>query len=116
MKRPGDQKRAFTAATVEFALEVARRGAGLLVVGDDSSRQFPVALTPYRQRQGTGMKVNLLVNYGWQWDLDGMATGSLRSRDISRVDLIVRWGGGRRTLADPLLTRGVQPQSRARER
>lgn len=96
VKRPGDQKRAFTSATVDFALEVARRGAALLVVGDERSRQFPVALRAYRQRRGTGIKVNLLVNYGWQWDLDGLATGGLRSRDISRLDLIVRWGGGRR--------------------
>jgi undecaprenyl diphosphate synthase len=53
------------------------------------------------------MKVNFLVNYDWNWDLNY----SLRSRDsesdynitqgiassgISRIDLILRWGGGRR--------------------
>jgi hypothetical protein len=26
-------------------------------------------LAPFRVRQGKGIKVNLLVNYGWQWDL-----------------------------------------------
>ncbi len=40
--------------------------------------------------------MNLLVNYDWQWDLDGLRTGELRSDDVSRLDLIVRWGGGRR--------------------
>jgi len=95
-KRPSAQKRAFTDATVEFALEIARRGAALLVVGDERSRLFPQALRPFRRRQGAGMKVNLLVNYGWEWDLAGMKNGGLRSREVSRVDLIVRWGGGRR--------------------
>ncbi|MGA8147392.1 MAG: hypothetical protein WB870_07445 [Gallionellaceae bacterium] len=42
------------------------------------------------------MKVNLLVNYGWQWDLAGLKNGGLRSDEVSRLDLIVRWGGGRR--------------------
>lgn len=42
------------------------------------------------------MKVNLLVNYGWEWDLDGLENGGLRSDEVSRLDLIVCWGGGRR--------------------
>jgi undecaprenyl diphosphate synthase len=95
-RRPQAQKLAFTDAAVSFAYEVARRDVGLLVVGDETSAQFPQALKPYRKRQGTGMKVNLLVNYGWEWDLDGLKTGALRSSDVSRLDLIVRWGGGRR--------------------
>jgi undecaprenyl diphosphate synthase len=68
----------------------------LLVVGDEASKQFPVELAAFRTRQGDGMKVNLLVNYGWEWDLDGLKEGRLRSADVSRLDLIVRWGGGRR--------------------
>jgi undecaprenyl diphosphate synthase len=68
----------------------------LLVVGDDQSAQFPPALKPYTTRQGSGMKVNLLVNYGWEWDLNGLRDGALRSSEVSRMDLIVRWGGGRR--------------------
>jgi undecaprenyl diphosphate synthase len=95
-KRPAAQKQAFTEASVRFALDIARRGAAVLVVGDETSRQFPEALRPFRKRQGGGMKVNLLVNYGWEWDLQGLATGSLRSDEVSRLDLIVRWGGGRR--------------------
>ena len=42
------------------------------------------------------MKVNLLVNYGWKWDLTGLGEGMLRSHEVSRLDLIMRWGGGRR--------------------
>ena len=95
-KRPHSQKLAFTDASVAFALEIARRGAALLVVGDETSEQFPKVLEVFRQRRGTGMKVNLLINYGWEWDLDGLRNGGLRSNDVSRLDLIVRWGGGRR--------------------
>ena len=95
-KRPPSQKLAFTDASVAFALEIARRGAALLVVGDETSEQFPKVLEVFRQRRGTGMKVNLLINYGWEWDLDGLRNGGLRSTDVSRLDLIVRWGGGRR--------------------
>ena len=49
--------------------------------------------------------MNFLVNYGWEWDLAGLqAPGKsreqirqqLRTRDISRVDLVIRWGGMRR--------------------
>ena len=95
-KRPPTQKQAFSDACVAFALEIAHRGAALLVVGDESSTEFPTVLKEFRQRQGVGMKVNLLVNYGWEWDLAGLKSGCLRSDEVSRLDLIVRWGGGRR--------------------
>lgn len=95
-RRPSVQKESFQHACVEFAQQVAQLDVALLVVGDDQSAQFPPALKPYTTRQGSGMKVNLLVNYGWDWDLDGLRRGSLRSHEISRIDLIVRWGGGRR--------------------
>ena len=95
-KRRSIQREAFSAACVAFALEIARRGAALLIVGDETSKQFPKALTEFRHRQGDGMKVNLLVNYGWEWDLAGLGNGGLRSREVSRLDLIVRWGGARR--------------------
>lgn len=95
-KRPSVQKRAFQRASVAFALEVAARGGALLVMGDESSAQFPEELTRFRHRQGTGMRVNLLVNYGWEWDLAGLKSEAIRSHEISRLDLIVRWGGGRR--------------------
>ena len=95
-KRSSIQKQAFRDACVVFALEVARRGVALLVVGDETSTQFPEVLKAFRHRQGIGMKVNLLVNYGWEWDLAGLKNGGLRSGQVSRLDLIVRWGGGRR--------------------
>ena len=47
-KRPSIQKQAFSEATVAFALEIARRGAALLVVGDETSTQFPEELNNYR--------------------------------------------------------------------
>lgn len=95
-RRAAVQTAQFRAATVEFALEVERRGAALLALGDDTSRLFPEELKRFRRRQGDGVRVNLLVNYGWDWDLEGLRNGGLRSADVSRVDLIVRWGGGRR--------------------
>lgn len=95
-KRPSIHKLAFSHACVTFALEIARRGAALLVVGDETSAQFPQELKEFRHRRGAGMKVNLLVNYGWEWDLAGLKNGGLHSDHVSRLDLIVRWGGGRR--------------------
>jgi undecaprenyl diphosphate synthase len=95
-RRPTVQAQQFRAACVVFAQEIYRRGAALLVLGDERSTQFPVELAEFRTRQGKGIKVNFLVNYGWEWDLDGLKEGGLRSADVSRLDLIVRWGGGRR--------------------
>jgi undecaprenyl diphosphate synthase len=95
-KRPSRQVGAFRAACVEFALRAARSGAALMVVGRNESSQFPDELRPFLTRRGNGMKVNLLVNYHWEWDLAGLAEGRIRSHRIPRLDLIVRWGGGRR--------------------
>lgn len=96
LKRPSEQKEAFRAACVQFALQIQEKGAALMVVGDDQSEQFPPELRRFRQRTGSGIKVNFLVNYGWQWDLAGLREGEIRSKDVSRLDMIVRWGGGRR--------------------
>lgn len=95
-KRPTAQKLRFSQACVDFARQAAQQGAALLVVGNADSRQFPFRLKPYLTRTDGDIKVNLLANYGWEWDLEGMADGGLRSREVSRLDLIVRWGGGRR--------------------
>jgi len=95
-RRPAVQSQQFRAACVAFAREVTRRGASLLVLGDERSPQFPAELEEFRTRQGEGIKVNFLVNYDWQWDLAGLKEGALRSADVSQLDLIVRWGGGRR--------------------
>jgi len=78
-RRPTAQAEQFRSACVAFAQEISRRGAALLVLGDERSKQFPVELAAFRTRQGEGIKVNFLVNYGWEWDL--MA---LRKADYGR--------------------------------
>ena len=48
--------------------------------------------------------MNFLVNYGWEWDLSGTfehfeaenVKEAIFSHDISRIDLVIRWGGMRR--------------------
>lgn len=109
VNRPPQQVKAFRAACVEFGLQVAEAGAALLVVGDTESKVFPDALRPFTEKRSAGnLKVNLLVNYNWQWDLEAATTqktnGVTRSKlteaiasaDVSRVELVVRWGGRRR--------------------
>lgn len=99
-KRPAEQFQAFQKACVEAVDMLTREGADLLVIGDSSSKCFPKELLPYTTRtpvHGGGIRVNFLVNYGWKWDLSRMEKeGKLYSEDISRIDLIIRWGGMRR--------------------
>lgn len=108
-KRPKFQRLAFTKACIDAVDILSKENADLLVLGNTESDMFPKALLPFaikRQRFGTGgIKVNFLVNYGWQWDLKNYFSennrkidllGNIKSRDISRVDLIIRWGGRRR--------------------
>ncbi|MGE5630319.1 MAG: undecaprenyl diphosphate synthase family protein [Caulobacteraceae bacterium] len=112
-KRPSVQTKAFQKACIDAVMQLSGKDAELLVIGNSESAMFPKELLPYtkRVRFGIGLiKVNFLVNYSWNWDL-GYAmqrassncqeeTGNVLSRiassDISRVDLIVRWGGRRR--------------------
>lgn len=108
-KRPKVQRLAFTKACVDAVKLLAKENADLLVVGNTSSPMFPKELIPYTETrrcfgQG-GLKVNFLVNYDWKWDVgnilveDGYMKSPinlLKSKDISRVDLIIRWGGRRR--------------------
>lgn len=101
-KRPAIQRAAFTKACVEAVEELAREDAELLVLGNTASSMFPKELLPYTTRQtfGTGgMKINFLVNYSWEWDLglEQQKIGpNLKTIDVSRIDLIIRWGGCRR--------------------
>lgn len=107
-KRPPEQVFAFSKACVEAIRRIASEPVSLLVLGDQNSSVFPEELRPYTVRtdlNGGGMRVNFLANYGWEWDLAELnAPGSnrrqicseLRSHDISRVDLVIRWGGMRR--------------------
>ena len=115
-KRPKIQRLAFTKACVDAVKMLAKENASLLVVGNTQSHVFPTGLIPFtleRQIFGNGStKVNFLVNYGWQWDLrdyvcsdkvDSDIVGLIKSKNISRVDLIIRWGGRRRLSGFPPL-------------
>lgn len=99
-QRPAPQFEAFQKACVHAVHLLSQEGADLLVIGDSRSKYFPKELLPYTQRtpiHGGGIRVNFLVNYGWQWDLSHIQQdGYPYSRDISRIDLILRWGGMRR--------------------
>lgn len=99
-KRPPEQFAAFRKACVEAVHMLTGEGADLLVIGDSSSKCFPEELSSYTRRtavNGGGIRVNFLVNYGWKWDLSHIRVdGCPHSKDISRIDLIIRWGGMRR--------------------
>ena len=109
-KRPAVQTRAFQKACVDAVVKIADCDADLLIVGNTDSPLFPRELLPYTQRVAIGkgsIKVNFLVNYGWDWDLGySLAqkpnkgkekfTRRIASSDISKIDLIIRWGGRRR--------------------
>lgn len=106
-KRPSIQTKAFTKACIDAVESINNEDASLLVIGNSDSPMFPEELIPYTRRRtlgNGGIKVNFLVNYGWQWDLKNHLHSSssdnikdnLKSKDVSRVDLIIRWGGRRR--------------------
>jgi len=108
-KRPEVQRKAFVDACIKSVEELLKKDADLLVVGNTDSDMFPKELLPYTKQRTKigdgGIKVNFLVNYGWQWDLtyghehslntENMLE-SLASSQISRVDLLIRWGARRR--------------------
>lgn len=111
VRRPAEQVAVFRRACTEFGLKAIERGVALRALGDTRSPVFPEALLPYAERRSAGdLRMNLLVNYGWQWDLawgseqasktrnfsSSQAPLALASADIPRVDLVVRWGGRRR--------------------
>lgn len=105
-KRPTIQKHAFIKACIDAVNILTKENADLLVIGNTTSSSFPKELLPFTKRRTFGkggIKVNFLVNYGWEWDLKSLLNNSnnklkdsLRSKDISRIDLIIRWGGRRR--------------------
>ena len=110
--RPKDQIEAFKGAFIRFLDWVEERDVSLLIVGDTSSSIFPKGLErltePEEGRAGR-RRLNLLVNYSWKWDVAEVARAQSRaagrggnpldligSRHVSRIDLIVRWGGRNR--------------------
>jgi undecaprenyl diphosphate synthase len=109
MHRPKDQIAAFKAAFVSFLDWVREKDVSVLLVGDTRSASFPSGLehlaVPEEERD-TKRRLNLLVNYSWKWDVaeaaraqaDGGRTvgdplNRIGSRHVSRIDLVVRWGG-----------------------
>lgn len=90
-KRPKEQVTAFSSACVRAVELMEGEGVCVQVVGNTASRCFPSALLPYTERKNADgkMRVNLLVNYGWEWDVKN---GWL-SRAIPRIDMVIRWGG-----------------------
>lgn len=103
-KRPVAQVKSFQEACVKAVeLTLADGDVEVLVVGDSESKFFPDELRKYLTPYAIGepkIRVNFLVNYGWKWDLRGIDGGhvvnGLRSKEISRIDMIIRWGGMRR--------------------
>jgi len=107
-KRPVEQRIAYTNACVNAVKILSKENASLLVVGNSHSPMFPKELASFTSRKtfgNGGTKVNFLVNYGWEWDLRHLKTANpnekniiknVESNDISRIDLIIRWGGRRR--------------------
>lgn len=107
-KRPVEQRKAFTKACIDAVNLLSKEDAELLVVGNMESPMFPKELQQFstRKRFGHGgIKVNFLVNYSWEWDLNYLKAAdpdeknilnNIATSDVSRVDLVIRWGGRRR--------------------
>ena len=91
-KRPQAQVAAFSDACYKAVKLIENEGVNVCVVGNTKSSCFPSRLLPYTQRDDSPdgkMRVNLLVNYGWEWDMkNGWA-----SKQIPRIDMVIRWGG-----------------------
>ena len=113
VRRPSSQVRAFQDACVRFATRAVAGGAALRIVGDHASAAFPSELRRWTSRTRGDLRVNLLANYGWQWDLRELERAreakraasrvskpairrSFASHDVPRVELVVRWGGRHR--------------------
>jgi undecaprenyl diphosphate synthase len=112
-KRAAVQRQAFQCACVDAVQRLTEHDAHVLVVGNTESTMFPRELLDYTRRRqfgGGSIKVNLLVNYSWQWDLNQALASragerlsvnerhlaGLGSAEISRIDMVIRWGGRRR--------------------
>lgn len=106
-KRPSYQKEAFIDACIKSVYTITKENAEILVLGNTKSPSFPKELEKFTTPQvfGTGQtRVNFLINYGWEWDLDMIEShqtrktiqNTIHSKNVSRIDLIIRWGGRRR--------------------
>lgn len=94
-KRPKEQVVAFSKACVEAVKMIEQKNVELYVIGNTNSSCFPTELLPYtcRKRQlvcDDGiLRINFLVNYGWEWDMKN----NWASSEIPRIDMVIRWGG-----------------------
>ena len=93
-KRPKEQVHAFSQACITAIEMIKQENIDLYVIGNTCSPCFPAELLPYtgKSRQSAcsrALRVNFLVNYGWEWDMkNGWA-----SSELPRIDLVIRWGG-----------------------
>lgn len=91
-KRPKEQVAAFSDACCKAVETIADEDVIVNVIGNTKSQCFPNCLLPYTRRDNgvsDKMRVNLLINYGWEWDMKN----DWASRDIPRIDMVIRWGG-----------------------
>ncbi len=107
VKRPKEQKEKYIEACIEAVNAIANLDSEILVVGDYKSSVFPKELLPYTENRvkcnNGGTKVNFLINYDWNQDLTFAQNSTsknildnIMSKEISRMELIIRWGGHRR--------------------
>lgn len=94
-KRPKKQVEAFSKACVEAVKMIEDDNVRIYVVGNTESSCFPKELLPYtflgkpKENDSEVMKVNFLINYGWEWDMKN----DWASKKIPRIDMVIRWGG-----------------------
>ncbi|MBD5520629.1 MAG: undecaprenyl diphosphate synthase family protein [Lachnospiraceae bacterium] len=94
-KRPKEQVTAFSQACVMAVKMIEKENVELHVIGNTGSPCFPVELLPYAccKREPDcdkeTLRINFLVNYGWEWDMKN----NWASSEIPRIDLVIRWGG-----------------------
>lgn len=94
-KRPKEQVLAFSEACIEAVRMIEQENAEVYVFGNTGSPCFPKELLPYTGRMRPPappdgrLRVNFLADYGWEWDMKN----NWASRDIPRIDLVIRWGG-----------------------
>ena len=87
-KRPVEQRMAFTEACIHAVKLLSNEDAELLVIGNSDSPMFPEELLPYTTRKTFGkggIRVNFLVNYGWEWDLSYLKMANNTKRKLQII-------------------------------
>lgn len=91
-KRPKEQVTAFSKACCDAVKLIEDEDVYVRVVGNTKSPCFPERLLEYTGKKdlpNDKTNVNILVNYGWEWDMKN----GWPSREIPRIDMVIRWGG-----------------------